>query len=103
MALDRPLLHGLTDDEIRDAAERWLCLLKAEHLTWTARAGYEGDVYPVEHPDDRYLSLSMWTRSTSSNPLLTCSEKTHRESEELLTQFADKMRELLSLEKNEQT
>lgn len=98
---NRPLLEGLTEEQILEAAERWLCLLKADHLTWISHAGYEGDEYPVPNPDDRFLSLSMWTRFESPSPLMQCSIKTHVETEHYLTQFADKMRKIVTQEARE--
>lgn len=86
-----PLLQGLSSEEIELAAERWLALLSAQRLVWKTHAGFKGDDYPMESPDERFLSLVMW--SHTQHPHHIGSIATHAETKELLTQFADKMRE----------
>ena len=91
-----PLLRGLTPAQIHEAAERWLAMLLADHLTWTSHAGYDGDEYPVSNPDEMFLSLSMWTRHDAVKTAEACPTKTHQQTEAYLTQFADKMREIIA-------
>lgn len=85
-----PLLKNLSSEEILEAAERWMALMHTEGMAWVARAGFEGDFFPTEHPNERHLTVSMWNHLTV--PGLEPNDQATQEAKELLTQFADVVR-----------
>ena len=87
---DHPLTKNMTPEEILEAAERWMALMQTDRMVWVARAGFEGDIYPAEHPDERHLTVSLSTRF--STPGHRLNDKATNEAKELLTQFADVVR-----------